>query len=142
MNESSLDNLERDYILLNIVSNSNVIKLNDQKDTTSLTYILAGSIVYDPTLYKTSVINSIIVKVSSGVLSDAMTVQVYDFTNATEISTLSFSTAEDNSIKLSDITNYMKALTADTLIQIRIKSGAGASVEVLASMLQVKGIFI
>jgi hypothetical protein len=136
------DTKGRNYLLNTLINNSQDITLSGQKDTTSTGYIFSGSRILNITNYKKTQITRILFVVGSGTLADGMTVQLYDHTNNTEITTIVFSSAEDDKILDDDVLSYFNNITIPIILKVNIKSASGGSVEMLSSILQIKGKFI
>lgn len=134
---------KRNHLLNGRINNSQDITTGGQKSTTSTGFVFAGARIFDITNYKKTKIQRVLFRIASGTLSDGMTVELFDKTNSTQITTVVFTSGQDDIILPSaDIKSYFDSISTAVILNVNIKSAAGASVEIVNSILQVKGKFL
>jgi hypothetical protein len=127
-----------------VVQNGQVIPLVARTlVTNNITYGNAGTTVYN--LDQTNFDNTddiIFVAKSGDVGSGGLTVQLYDVENATEIDTLVFVDAEDNTIKSTSIKSYLESVGSGRItLEANIKkTGGGTAVAITCATIEVFGI--
>jgi CheY-specific phosphatase CheX len=127
-----------------VVQNGQVIPTVTQSQlTNNITYMNVGTTILN--LDETNFDNTediVFVAESGNVGSGGLTVQLYDKTNAVEITTLVFTAVEDDTIKTDSIKSYLEGIGAGRItLEVNIKkTAAGGAVTLTCSTIEVFGV--
>lgn len=115
--------------------------VTEEQTTNSTTYARAGGGILDLDIFRYAKTLYFQFEVASGsVGNDGMDVRLWDRANSAEAGIVSFTGAEDDSIKVTDVRDYFSSITGRTLLEVFFrKAGAVGPSNISGATLYIYG---